>query len=265
MESRVELVSQRFPVGPVWVDALQLGEAVARMLGSDRPQKVHLCNAYTVALASKDPVLTECLANSSLNLADGYPIAWVARRQGLRHMRERVSGPDFMRSCLDKGRAVGLRHYLYGSTSEVLAAMVTRIEEHWPGAELVGFESAPFRTLDDADRLSAARRFEEAGADVVWVGLGTPKQDYEVERLANVSPASFVAIGAAFDFIAGTKTQPPNWAQRGGMEWMFRLLSEPRRLWRRYLVGLPVFGWIAVRQLVWRRGVTPPEDRVQSR
>lgn len=241
------MIPQRFFVGPVCVEAVQLDEAVGRMLGNDRPQKVHLCNAYTVALASKDPVLTECLARSSLNLADGYPIAWVARRQGLRHMRERVSGPDFMRSCLDKGRAVGLRHYLYGSTPEVLAAMVTRIEEHWPGAELVGFESAPFRPLDDADRLSAARRFEEARADVVWVGLGTPKQDYEVERLANVSPASFVAIGAAFDFIAGTKKQPPRWIQRSGMEWWFRLLSEPKRLWRRYLIGLPRFAAVVIR------------------
>lgn len=241
MDANQVQAPRRFPVGTVNIEAVQLDEAVRLMLGCNRPRTVHLCNAHTVVLASKDPVLSECLAESSLNLADGYPIAWVARRQGLRNMRKRVCGPDFMRSCLEEGRLVGLRHYLYGSTPEVLQSMESEIERRWPGAHLVGCESPPFRDLTDDDRVEAAQRFAEVGADIVWVGLGTPKQDFEVERLAHFSAASFVAVGAAFDFIAGTKKQPPLWLQRIGMEWAYRLLSEPRRLWRRYIIGIPEF------------------------
>ena len=240
--------STRFAVGSVQVDALQLPDAVALLISAERPRTVHLCNAYTVALAERDPVLRDCLSVSELNLADGYPIAWVARRRGLRHMKERASGPDLMRECLDSGRATGVRHFLYGSTPEVIASMVEHIQGRWPGTQVVGAESPPFRETTEADRRAAAERFEHCGADIVWVGLGTPKQDFEVERLSKVSSATFVAIGAAFDFIAGTKRQPPRWVRRCGLEWAFRLATEPRRLWRRYLVGIPRF-----LRIVWRK------------
>ena len=162
-------------------------------------------------------------------------------------MDGRVYGPDLMARCLDAGRPAGTRHYLYGGTEELLAKLESRILERWPGAELVGAEAPPFRDLSDHEIAAAAERMRESGADVVWVGLGTPKQDWAVDRLAVGGSARCVAVGAAFDFIAGTKRQAPAWIGRSGFEWLYRLLIEPRRLWKRYLVGNSVFVWRNIR------------------
>jgi len=111
------------------------------------------------------------------------------------------------------------------------------IKERWPDAAIVGVESPKFGDLSDIDLDDAAGRFESAGAQIVWVGLGTPRQDIVAARLAERSNLTFVAIGAAFDFLAGTKRQAPRFMREHGLEWLFRLLAEPRRLWKRYLVG----------------------------
>ena len=145
-------------------------------------------------------------------------------------------GPDLMGDVLDRGRASSLGHYLYGSTPEVLAALTDQIEQRWPGARIVGSESPPFREITDDELAASLRRADELGADVVWVGMGTPKQDLLVRRMAEQGDATYVAVGAAFDFIAGVKRQAPSWMQRAGLEWLFRLVTEPRRLARRYLV-----------------------------
>jgi N-acetylglucosaminyldiphosphoundecaprenol N-acetyl-beta-D-mannosaminyltransferase len=140
-----------------------------------------------------------------------------------------------------------LRHYLYGSTPEVIAQLETNLRERFPGAELVGVESGPFRPLTEAEEHDLARRMTDARADVVWVGLGTPRQDLFVDRFRDLVPATFIAIGAAFDFHAGTKRQAPRVLQRFGLEWLFRLITEPRRLWKRYLIGNGRFVWAVLR------------------
>jgi N-acetylglucosaminyldiphosphoundecaprenol N-acetyl-beta-D-mannosaminyltransferase len=147
-----------------------------------------------------------------------------------------VYGPDLMQAVIDVGRAVGARHYLYGSTPDVLDALGEAVAVRWPGAEIAGIESPPFHDLTDDELTSSVRRAESTGATIVWVGMGTPKQDLLVRRMAASSDLTFVAIGAAFDFIAGTKSQAPRWMMRIGMEWFYRLVTEPRRLWKRYLV-----------------------------
>jgi N-acetylglucosaminyldiphosphoundecaprenol N-acetyl-beta-D-mannosaminyltransferase len=136
-----------------------------------------------------------------------------------------------------------LRHYLYGSTPEVIARLEANLRQRYPGVELVGVESGPFRALHQAEELELARRITDAGADVVWVGLGTPRQDLFVDRFRDLVPATFIAIGAAFDFHAGTKRQAPRVVQRAGFEWLFRLITEPKRLWKRYLIGNGRFAW----------------------
>ncbi|MFO1536893.1 MAG: WecB/TagA/CpsF family glycosyltransferase [Actinomycetota bacterium] len=226
-----------FAVGGVRIDALALPTAVARLVEETGPRAVHLCNAYTVALADRDPALRAMLNADDLVLPDGMPIVWVGRRRGAPGLPGRVYGPDLMAGALDRGRAHGIRHHLYGSTPDVLDRLRRVIGERWPGAEIVGAESPPFRDLTDADLRAATERMAASGADLVWVGLGTPKQDDAVHRLARLGPATYVAVGAAFDFLAGTKRQAPVWMQRRGLEWCFRLATEPRRLWRRYLIG----------------------------
>jgi N-acetylglucosaminyldiphosphoundecaprenol N-acetyl-beta-D-mannosaminyltransferase len=236
----------RLTIGGVPIDFLEPSAAADLVVSSDARGDVHLCNAYTLALADERPELASILGRSKLNLPDGTPLAWLARRRGLAGC-SRVYGPDLMCDVLDRGRSTDLGHYLYGSTPEVLAALERRIAERWPGARVVGSESPPFRDVTDDELDASVRHAQALGADIVWVGMGTPKQDLLVRRMADLGDATYVAIGAAFDFIAGTKKQAPGWMQRAGLEWLFRLVTEPRRLGRRYLV----YNWKFLR-LLWR-------------
>lgn len=234
----------------VRIDALARDQAaqwvVATAGARPRPTSgasVHLCNAYTLSLTSRDPELAALIDGGTRNLMDGMPLVWTARRLGFEHIDERVYGPDLMLDVMHAGVDGGLRHYLYGGAPDVVADLEERLRVRVPGVRIVGAESPPYRPLTGEEEDEVAARFMEADADVVWVGLGTPKQDVFVERFKERVPAVFVAVGAAFDFHAGRKRQAPEWMQRAGLEWLFRLLSEPRRLWRRYLIGNLVFLW----------------------
>ena len=229
-----------YEVCGVRIDAHQIPSAVAWILdgrGSGQGRAVHLCNAYTLSLARHDRELRAMLNRGDANFTDGMPLVWIGRRLGLDHMRDRVYGPDLMVATIDKGREVGLRHYFYGSTPDVVDALSANLRTKYPGVDIVGIEAPPFRplTADEEDQLVA--RIQQAGADVVWVGLGTPRQDAFVDRFRDRLPCTLMAIGAAFDFHAGNKRQAPKIMQRLGMEWLFRLATEPRRLWKRYLIG----------------------------
>jgi N-acetylglucosaminyldiphosphoundecaprenol N-acetyl-beta-D-mannosaminyltransferase len=215
---------------------------------------VHLCNAYTLALADRDVVLHALLRRAALNFPDGKSVVWAnrLRYRDRRPPTARVYGPDLMRDVLRLGQPTGLRHYLVGATPDGLARLAERIHQDYPDAHLVGAESPPFRDLTEAERAAQADRIRRSGAQVVWLGLGTPKQDWAAARLAAELPVLAIAVGAAFDFIAGTKRQAPPWMRRNGLEWCFRLAQEPRRLWRRYLFGNVRFGLAVGRR--WRHG-----------
>ncbi|MDQ1708728.1 MAG: N-acetylglucosaminyldiphosphoundecaprenol N-acetyl-beta-D-mannosaminyltransferase [Frankiaceae bacterium] len=170
-------------------------------------------------------------------------------------MTRRVYGPDLFLDTMRAGVARGIRHYLYGSTQEVLDKMVTRLPGLVPGVDIVGAEAPPFRELTAAERADVVGRVRAAGADLVWVGLGTPKQDEFVASMRDSLGVPLVAVGAAFDFVAETKPMAPRWMQNSGLEWAFRLASEPRRLWKRYLVGNTLFAYGVCRDEVrLRRG-----------
>jgi N-acetylglucosaminyldiphosphoundecaprenol N-acetyl-beta-D-mannosaminyltransferase len=200
---------------------------------------VHLCNAYTLALADRDPALHALLRSAMMNLPDGTPVVWANRllHPEVEMPKQRVRGPDLFLDVFDYGQDTGVRHYLLGSTPEVLESLTLNLAERFPAAKIVGVESPPFRELSDAERAEQRARIEESGAEIVWVGLGTPKQDIECARLASEMRRVFVAVGAAFDFAAGTKIEAAEWMQKSGLEWVHRFSQEPRRLWRRYLFG----------------------------
>jgi N-acetylglucosaminyldiphosphoundecaprenol N-acetyl-beta-D-mannosaminyltransferase len=205
----------------------------------ERGVDVHLCNAYTLALADKDGEFKSLLQRAAINFPDGKAVVWANR---LRHRRldlpsDRVYGPDLFLDVFRLGEVIGLRHYLLGSTPDVLASLETQLRRRFPKACIAGTESPPFRELSGPERQAQTERIRSTGAQVIWVGLGTPKQDWEAAGLAHELPLVFIAVGAAFDFVAGAKQQAPLWAQRGGLEWAFRLALEPRRLWKRYLFG----------------------------
>lgn len=196
--------------------------------------EVHLCNAYTLSLVESDPDLRSALERSDLNLPDGTPVAWLGRRHGIDRP---VRGPGLVGDVVDLGRVHGLRHYFFGAAPGVAAAMAQRLETTYPGAITAATESPPFALMDDATLDDAADRIRSAHAHVVWVGLGTPRQDYLVPRITSRLDLPVIPIGAAFDFWAGNRAEAPKWLHGTGLEWLFRLALEPRRLWRRYTVG----------------------------
>lgn len=235
----------RLHVGGVPLDGLGLAAAADQVVArasTGLSTEVHLCNAWTLALASDDAGLRRSLLGADLNLMDGMPLVWLARRHGLR-IDDRAYGPDLMLRVMDLGREHGLRHYLYGSTPEVVDRLAIRLLERFPSLDLAGRESPPFRELEAEELDAAVTRVRQSEADVVWVGLGTPRQDLWAASVRGELNAVVVPVGAAFDFLAGTKPQAPTWMRKSGLEWLFRLASEPRRLWRRYLIGNGRFLW----------------------
>ncbi|MBA4860964.1 WecB/TagA/CpsF family glycosyltransferase [Streptomyces sp. PSKA54] len=235
--------------------AARTATGAATRRGTALGRDVHLCNAYTLALADQDRELEYVLRSASLNLPDGQPVVWANR---LLHRDKtlpaiRVYGPDLILNVFDLSQGTGLRHYLLGSTPQVLGALRRELHRRFPGAVIAGACSPPFRPLTGQERREQEQRIRASGADIVWVGLGTPLQDRKAAELCASLPVVAVAVGAAFDFIAGTKRQAPAWMQGNGLEWLFRLGCEPRRLWRRYLFGNARFVRGVVRQAT-RRG-----------
>lgn len=218
-------------------------EAAARLIvaaaaSRQAPRHVHLVNAYTLALADRDTGYRDQLrAADGWCFADGRPLGWASGLLRQRPPIRQVRGTDLFLAVVDQGRTAGLTHYLLGSTPVTLAALERELARRYPGVLIVGRESPPFRPLSEPEQTEQCDRIARSGAAIVWVALGTPAQDKEGTRIARDVPGVTVAVGAAFDFVAGTVPQAPRWMQVSGLEWAYRLAREPRRLWRRYLFG----------------------------
>ncbi|WP_240484405.1 WecB/TagA/CpsF family glycosyltransferase [Pseudarthrobacter sulfonivorans] len=198
-------------------------------------------NAYTVALASQSEVYRECLQQPAVNLPDGKPLTWASQLFGQNPVIRQIRGPQLFLDTFDVGQSAGIKHFLLGSTEEVLLKLRNNLLKQFPDAQIAGMESPPFRQLTAKEYAAQDDRIVRSGAHIVWVGLGTPKQDFEARRLVEATGLLAVAVGAAFDFAAGTVREAPAWVRNAGFEWLFRLLSEPRRLWRRYVFGNVTF------------------------
>lgn len=220
-------------------------ELIARSLASKSPTAYRLVNSYSFALASRDRTYMEVLRGPGINLPDGGPLATTLRRTHAVPFRQ-VRGPGLFEDCLDRGRTHNLKHFFLGGSEETLERLVHQVGVRFPGCEVAGSWSPPFRALSEEELAEQDRMIRDSGAHIVWVGLGTPKQDMEALRLVSDLGVTAAAVGAAFDFTAGTKPVAPRWMQRTHLEWLFRLATEPRRLWKRYLVGNLQFLWLAV-------------------
>ena len=227
----------------VRVDGLGPESAVRALVESRYgvARAAHLCNSYTLALALRDHGYRDALNGGDLNLADGFYVARVGRWRGHRDMTARAYGPEIMFATIDQGRERGLRHYLYGASPKTVARLAEVLRERYPGVQIVGTESPPFRPLHPAEDRDLAARVARARPDIIWVGIGTPRQDYFVAQYTRTLRCTVVPVGAAFDFNAGTKKSAPAFVKRTGFEWLYRFFQEPRRLWRRYLIGIPTF------------------------
>lgn len=238
-------------VGGIPFRSTNLSEVRQWLLTVAVPQRVglnvRLANAYNVALASKDPAYATLLSTAGVNFPDGTPVAWFMKLQGSHGRPGRVRGPSLFSSTLKESVELGTRHYFLGSTVETLRRLEENVRTLYPGIVIAGSYSPPFTSIDEAYISDCANRIRESEATLVWVGLGTPKQDVLGTALAREVNVVSVNVGAAFDFLAGTVREAPLWVQRSGFEWLFRLASEPKRLWRRYLIGNIQFLVAAVR------------------
>ena len=240
---------------PIFVGdvASAAGWVVDRALGGAGGY-VCLCNVHLFVVARHEDEVHRALAGAALAFPDGWPIAWLQRRLG-RRSATRVAGPDLMARVIADGRSVRLRHFLLGSSEGVLGRLEESLHRRFPGAEIAGRRSLPFFEADDFSGTEAAvAEVRRASPHVVWLSLGCPKQELWMLRYAQeLAPALVAGVGAAFDFHAGTKPRAPAWMQRAGLEWLHRLMSEPRRLASRYSRTNSEFLLLAARALVRQR------------
>lgn len=216
----------------------------------DRATIVAVCNVHSVMSARRETALAEAIGAAEIATPDGVPIVWGLRAL-VRRDQERVYGPELMRRAMVESDRLGWAHYLYGSTPETLQQLQEAIAEIAPEANIVGSFSPPFRPMDEAETDESLEAIRNSGADVVWVGLGMPKQELWMDSIREDLPGvALLGVGAAFDFLAGTKKQAPAWMQKAGLEWLFRLIQEPRRLWRRYVWNNPAYAVLLLMQVM---------------
>jgi N-acetylglucosaminyldiphosphoundecaprenol N-acetyl-beta-D-mannosaminyltransferase len=191
-------------------------------------------NVHLLIAALHDDHVRKALDEAWVVHPDGAPVSWLARRVGA-SQATRIAGPDLMTSLFGLGATIGLRHYLFGSTPEVIEQLRSSLSAHHPDARIVGAVSPPFGSRLDEQALKDVAAIRQAAPDIVWCGLGAPKQELWMNHYAGLlAPALVIGVGAAFDFHAGAKLRAPAWMQRRGLEWAHRLWSEPRRLAGRY-------------------------------
>jgi len=233
------------------VDVLAWDVALERLLGWARAREsryVTICNVHVVVSAARDAAYRDIINGSDMAAPDGAPVAWMLRRLGFAG-QPRISGPDLMWALCERCAVEGLPMYCYGAAPATLALLEARLRAAFPALRMA-MESPPFRALTPQEDAAAVERINASGAGIVFVGLGCPKQERWMADHRGRVQAVMIGVGAAFDFHAGTVRRAPLWMQRRGLEWLHRLASEPRRLWRRYLVTNTLFVWWAGRQLL---------------
>jgi N-acetylglucosaminyldiphosphoundecaprenol N-acetyl-beta-D-mannosaminyltransferase len=204
-------------------------------------QALHFCTVHTVMECFRDPRLRNIINQADLAAPDGMPLVWFCRFQGHKEVT-RVYGPDLMLAFCEHSVAGGYRHFFYGGAPGVAEKLAVTMQQRYPGLQVAGTYSPPFRPVGAIEEAAVIAKINALQPDIIWVGLGTPKQDYWLaQHRPMLNAPVLVAVGAAFDMLSGSIPQAPRWMQRAGLEWLFRLRREPRRLAYRYLVYNPLF------------------------
>ncbi len=226
------------------ISAIDMNDAcsVAVEAISNRQKKyICVCPVSTVMECKRNEKVLKSVNSADLATPDGMAVVWIGRILGYKNIR-RVYGPELMQNICDISVKKGYRNYFYGSSQDTLNKLQVGLSSKYPGLIINGSFSPPFRKLTEEEDSKIVEEINRSNSDIVWVGLGSPKQDlwmYEHREIIN-APV-MIGVGAAFDFMAGTKPQAPSWVRNNGFEWLFRLVTEPKRLWRRYLVDCPLF------------------------
>jgi N-acetylglucosaminyldiphosphoundecaprenol N-acetyl-beta-D-mannosaminyltransferase len=235
---------ERVNILGVGVTAVNLPDAIATLESwRDQRRREYACfvTVHGLVTAQRNPLIRKTLNRAGLAAMDGMPLVWFARLAGVANV-SRVCGPDMLEAMCEHSVAHGYRHYFYGSSPEVIEQLVSRLSLRFPGLIVAGYRSPPFRPLSAEEDAADVAAINEARPDFVWIGLGMPKQEeWIAAHVGKINAAALLGVGAAFDFHAGTKPRAPQWMQRSGFEWLFRLFSEPRRLAHRYIIDNATF------------------------
>jgi N-acetylglucosaminyldiphosphoundecaprenol N-acetyl-beta-D-mannosaminyltransferase len=246
------------------VNILGVGVSAVNMEGAlhqtesllDLGGKGYVCvtGVHGIMEAQSDEAFRDILNRSFLTTPDGMPTVWLGRIHGFKDM-SRVYGPDYMANLCERSVAKGYRHFLYGGKPGVAEELRAELTRRFPGLQIVGTYTPPFRPLNSDEENDLRSQLESSKADVLWCGLSTPKQERFISSYYERMPVKLmVGVGAAFDLLSGNLDEAPDWMKKSGLQWLYRLIKEPRRLWRRYLLNNPKFAWLTLLQLSGLRG-----------
>lgn len=245
----------------VCVHAVDMDMAVGLMsdaIAAGRRGYICLAGVHGIMEAQRSPDLLRIAAEAFLVLPDGMPTVWIGHLQGLKAM-QRVFGPDLMLEVIGRQDLAHLKHFFCGGAPGVAEDLREGLQRRFPHASICGTFTPPFRAMTDAEESELADRIRDSKPDIIWVGLSTPKQDRFMSRyLPMLDTKLMVGVGAAFLFHTGAIRDSPPWVKRAGLQWLHRLLQEPQRLWRRYLVNIPLFIFHATLQLAGVRRYREP-------
>jgi len=227
------------------VDLLQIPDVIEKMKDWIKTKQsgryIVISNANDVVMSRKDESIARAVNDSDLSVPDGISLVLSARLFGYK-LKKRVYGPDLMFEFIQKTVDDNYAHFLYGSTTQTLDALSCKLKQQFPGIKITGMYSPPFRELTENEDKDIVDIINNSGADILWVGLGCPKQQiWMYEHKDKINVPVMVGVGAAFDFLSGVKIQAPRWIRDNGFEWLFCLVTEPKRLWKRYIVGNTIF------------------------
>ena len=227
----------------VLVDAIDREAAVRRIIDAATTRKPFAVSALAVhgVMTGRDPAHRQRLNRFELLVPDGQPVRWGLNLLHRTRLRETVRGSDLTLQLVEAAADRGLPIFFYGSHVHVLDALVANLQRTYPQLQIAGMESSKFRSISFEEQQALAARIRDAGSRIVFVGLGCPRQETFVSRLRDELSLPLIAVGAAFDYLSGSLREPPRAVQRAGLEWLWRLMLEPRRLWRRYVLLNPIY------------------------
>jgi N-acetylglucosaminyldiphosphoundecaprenol N-acetyl-beta-D-mannosaminyltransferase len=250
---------QRVNILGVSVNAIDMSIAVGAVrqwIDKDDRNFVCVTGVHGVIESYRDPTLRKIHNAAGLVTPDGMPLVWLGRMMGFAQIK-RVYGPDLMLAMCEYSIGRAYSHFLYGGGPEVPEKLAEELKDRFPGLKVAGTYSPPFRELTPDEDEGVIEMINDSGAQIVWIGLSTPKQEKWMSAHSKKLKAPvLIGVGAAFDIHSGLKPQAPMWMRSSGLEWLFRLATEPKRLWKRYAINNPMFVALAARQLL---GWPPPE------
>ena len=247
--------SDKFCILSVQISAIDMDDAcslVEEAVSKRQKKYICVCPVSTIMECKRNENVLTSVNSADLATPDGMAVVWIGRMQGYANIR-RVYGPELMQRICDISEKRGFRNYFYGSRTDVLERLKERLKTKYPDLIIAGIYSPPFRQLSKEENDKIVEDINSSNPDIIWVGLGSPKQDLWMHEHRNrINAPIMIGVGAAFDFLAGTKPQAPPWIRNHGFEWLFRLITEPKRLWRRYLVNYPLFIYYVLIDLIFK-------------